>query len=325
MQGERGRTSPWLGSVFVWLAAMLLLAGCATQTQSLLMRGVPDLPRRAELSSTPFHPQERYQCGPAALAMSLNAAGIAVGPEALVSQVFVPAREGSLQPEMLAAARRNGAVGVVIPPRLDALAAEIAAGNPVIVLQNLSLPLFPLWHYAVAIGYDLDAETIVLRSGITERLEMPLSTFENTWARSGYWGMVAAPPGRIPVTPGEAAIVDSLVAFERTAGSAKVRGAYQAALKRWPDNLTLQVGFGNAAFAAGDLKTAESVFRRAADAHPKNAAVLNNLATVLADMGELDRAADIAARAVALGGPWQEEAEATLRSIRSARKAGVGR
>jgi len=318
MRGDKGGASPWLRCIFACLAAVLLLGGCATQTRMLLEPGAPGLPRRAELSSTPFHPQERYQCGPAALAMSLNAAGVAIGPEALVSQVYVPAREGSLQPEMLAAARRNGAVGVVIPPRLDALVAEIAAGNPVVVLQNLSLPVFPLWHYAVAIGYDLDAGTIVLRSGITDRLEMPLSTFENTWARSGYWGMVAAPPGRMPVSPGEAAIVDSLVAFERTAGSAKARGAYEAALKRWPDNLTLQVGFGNAAYAAGNLKAAESVFRRAADAHPQNAAVLNNLATVLADMGELDRAAAIAERAVALGGPWREEAEATLRSIRSA-------
>jgi hypothetical protein len=99
---------------------------------------------------------------------------------------------------MLAAARRNGAASMTIPPRIDALLAELAAGNPVLVFQNLSLPIKPMWHYAVAVGYDLGRGDIILRSGTTERLVMPLSTFEHTWARSGYWAMVALPPGRQP-------------------------------------------------------------------------------------------------------------------------------
>ena len=105
---------------------------------------------------------------------------------------------------------------MTIPPRIDALVAELAGGNPVLVLQNLSLPIAPKWHYAVAIGYDLDRGDIILRSGTTERLVMPMSTFEHTWARSGYWGMVTLAPGRLPATAGEAVVVDALVAFEKS-------------------------------------------------------------------------------------------------------------
>jgi hypothetical protein len=160
---------------------MLLLGGCATQTQQLMRQSAgANLPRRIELTTTPFFAQERYQCGPASLATALRASGIGITPDELVSQVYVPQREGSLQPEMLAAARRNGALAVTIPRRLDALLAEVAAGQPVIVLQNLSLPIAPLWHYAVVIGYDLDAGDIILRSGTTERLSMAMSTFEHT-------------------------------------------------------------------------------------------------------------------------------------------------
>jgi tetratricopeptide (TPR) repeat protein len=298
----------------------LMLAGCATQTQALLQGAASGLPRRTELSSTPFHPQERYQCGPATLAMSLNAAGISIGPDALVAQVYVPEREGSLPPEMLAAARRNGALGMAIPPRLDALLAEIAAGNPVIVLQNLSLPLFPLWHYALAIGYDLDSADIILRSGTTERLVMPMSTFEHTWARSGYWAMVALSPDRLPVTASESQAVDALVAFEKSSSTDRSRKAYEHALGRWPRNPILQMGLGNTAYAAGDLGAAAAAFRRVTEEHPGNAAAFNNLATVLAEMGDLDGATEAAECAVAIGGPWRAAAQATLESVRAERQ-----
>lgn len=297
-----------------------MLAGCATQTHLLQQQGLPGLPRQVELASTPFHPQERFQCGPATLAMALNAAGIAITPDTLVPQVFVPQREGSLQPEMMAAGRRNGALSMTIPPRLDALLAEVAAGHPVIVLQNLSLPAAPLWHYALVIGYDLDAGDLVLRSGTTERLSLPLSTFEHTWSRSGYWAMVALSPQRLPVTVNQAQAVEALVAYEKAAPPARALAAYEQALQRWPHDLTLQMGRGNAAYRAGDLRGAESAFRRAAEEHPGNAAALNNLATVLAELGEYEQATEAAEKAAALDGQWREAALATLQAIRAARQ-----
>ncbi|HJV75602.1 MAG TPA: PA2778 family cysteine peptidase [Noviherbaspirillum sp.] len=303
------------------LALVLMLTACATQTRALLQSASTDLPQRVELTATPFFPQERYQCGPAALAMSLNAAGIRVLPEALVSQVYVPQREGSLPPEMIAAGRRNGAISMTIPPRLDALLTELAAGNPVIVLQNLSLPWFPLWHYAVAIGYDLDRAEIILRSGVTEREVMPLSTFENTWARSDYWGMVSTPPSRLPANAEESAAASALVAFEKSVSASRARIAYESALQRWPHNLTLQLGYGNAAFADGDRRAAAAAFKRATEDHPDSAPAFNNLATVLSELGEFDHARQAAERAVALGGIWQDSASATLQSIKEAQNA----
>lgn len=297
------------------LLLLLFLAGCATQTRALLTAAPHTLARRVELTSVPFFPQERYQCGPAALAMSLTAAGISIAPEALVSQVYVPAREGSLQPEMLASGRRNGALSMAIAPRLDALLAEIAAGTPVIVLQNLSIQLAPLWHYAVAVGYDLDRAEIILRSGTTERQVMALSTFEHTWARGEHWAMVTVPVDRLPVSVDRADATKALIAFEKSAIPARARVAYQAALQRWPDDLTLQLGYGNAAYAQGDKEASIAAFRRASELHPDSAPALNNLATVLAESGQMEQARQAAERAVALGGSWHKESKATLDSI----------
>jgi tetratricopeptide (TPR) repeat protein len=310
---------------FSWLPglalALGLLSGCAgPQTTALLSAPHADLPRQVELKATPFIAQERYQCGPAALAMSLRAAGFAIDADALVPQVYLPQREGSLQVEMLAAGRRNGALSMTIPPRIDALVAELAAGNPVLVLQNLSLPIAPKWHYAVAIGYDLDRRDIILRSGTTERLVMPLSTFEHTWARSGYWGVVTLAPGRLPATAEEATVVDALVAFETSSPPAAARKSYALAVQRWPENLALALGLGNTAYAAGDRTAAAAAFQRASALHPDSGAAFNNLAVALMELGRLTEARAAAEQALALGDSWREAALDTLGSIQLAEK-----
>lgn len=308
----------WAGRLrdrFLLVLFAAVLGGCATQTRSLLSAPDAGLARHVELKDTPFFAQERYQCGPATLAMSLGAAGVPVTPESLVSQVYVPKREGSFAPEMLAAARRNGAFAMTIPPRMDALLTEVAAGHPVVVLQNLSLPIYPLWHYAVVVGYDLDRESILLRSGTTRRLEMEMSTFEHTWGRSDFWGMVALPPGSLPVTADEKSTERALLDFQKTAGANRARAGWDAARKRWPHNLSMQMGSGNAAYASGDRAAALTAFREAAQDHPDSAAALNNLASVLAELGQIEAARRAAQQAVALGGPWHETALSTLHEI----------
>ena len=95
-----------------------LVSGCAApQVAGLLERPPPDLPASVEIATTPFYAQEDYQCGPASLAALLNHAGRDATPTALAPQVFLPARQGSLQAELLAATRRHGllALGATVP------------------------------------------------------------------------------------------------------------------------------------------------------------------------------------------------------------------
>ena len=60
-----------------------------------------------------------------------------MNPDSLTDEVDIPGRKGSLQVEMLAGARRNGLLAYVLAPELKDVLAEVAAGNPVVVLQNL--------------------------------------------------------------------------------------------------------------------------------------------------------------------------------------------
>jgi tetratricopeptide (TPR) repeat protein len=252
--------------------------------------------------------------------MALGAAGIRVSPQRLVPQVYVPEREGSLPVEMLAAARRNGGFAVPVAPGMEGLLRELAAGHPVVALQNLSLPFAPRWHYAVVIGYDLDERQVILRSGETRRQVMPMSTFERTWARSGYWGMVALAPGKLPASSPREAVVTAALAFEKVAEPRKAYRVYLAASERWPDDLTLQMGAGNTAYASGNRRAAERAFRRAAETHADAAPAHNNLAVVLAEQGRHEEARAAARRALALGEPWASEAQATLDRIDTRRR-----
>jgi tetratricopeptide (TPR) repeat protein len=295
---------------------LLGLAGCATpQLQALLDTGPPALPQRAELDAVPFYAQEEYQCGPAALAMVLEAGGKAIEPEALRSQVYIPDRQGSLQVEMLAAARRNGFVAVELNPKLTDLLAEIAAGSPAVVLQNLALDWVPAWHYAVAIGYDLGAQRIVLRSGTERRLEMPLSTFERTWQRGGYWAMLALPPGHFPVSVGAAEYLSAVTKLEKAGPPEAAHAAYRSALERWPDHFTALMGVGNTAYRTGDYEGAERAFRQATRVQPRSAAAHNNLAQTLADLDRYEEALAEARLAVGLGGPLEDVSTRTLDAI----------
>jgi len=305
-----------LAGVFIFACA-LALSGCAgiwPQTAKLAQGGLPSgIPERVELTEVPFYPQREYQCGPAALATALVASGVKVTPDELVPQVYLPARKGSLQVEMLAAARRHGLVAYQLAPRFEDLLREIAAGTPVIVLQNLALG--EGWHYAVAVGYDYPEGKLVLRSGETERQVLSFLAHETFWKRSDYWAMVAVPPSRVPATADEPRWLAAIAALERAGGAAASRQAYAAFLERWPGNVGASIGLANTLYAAGDLRQAEQVLRDAAQRDPGSAIVLNNLAQTLSDQGRDEEALPFIERAAAAGGPHAAAIEDTRRAI----------
>ena len=280
------RTARACAGFFCWLL-LALLAGCAQMVPQTvgLRSGWPEgVAQTVELRAVPFFPQVDYQCGPAALATVLSYSGVKITPEALVDQVYLPSRQGSLQIEMLAASRRYGRVSYQLAPRYADLLREVAAGNPVIVLQDVGL-MFTQWHYAVVNGFDYPSGTLYLRSGTKPRQEMPFTAFEREWMKSGYWAMVVTPPDRIPVTATEQGWMSAVLAMARAGDSEAATQAYAAALKRWPDNLPAAVGLANQYHARGAFAEAVAVLRAAQERHPQSIIVINNLAQALSDLG----------------------------------------
>lgn len=310
--GSRPRLTPALAGAF----ALALLAGCAGTPQSAALRAnaPAHLARAQLLQHVPFIAQDAYQCGPASLAMVLAAGGVPASVETLREQVYVPARQGSLQPEMLAAARRHGRLAVELPPQLDTVLTEVERGLPVIVLQNLSLPVAPVWHYAVVIGYDLARGELVLHSGLTERQRLSFEVFERTWARSGRWAMVAAAPSMLPASVPPQALLGAAAALERV-DPAAARSAFAALTERAPTLAHAWFGLGNTALVAGDHDAARAAFERALALAPEHADAWNNLAHALLALQRRDAARAAAQRAVALGGAREQRYRETLAEV----------
>src|SRR5690606_31071454 len=135
------------GTIALCAAAIVALSACATRPSELAAPANAHLPERVELAHVPFFPQEDYQCGPAALATVLSASGVDVTADALTRQVYLPGRRGSLQTELVAATRRHGRLPYRLEGGLPALLAQVDAGHPVVVLQNLGFKRWPRWHY----------------------------------------------------------------------------------------------------------------------------------------------------------------------------------
>ena len=301
--------------------AFLLLAGlsgCASlvpQTMGLRETWPAGVAAKTEIAEVPFFPQQEYQCGPAALATTLVTAGVPVSPDELLKLVYLPQRQGSLQVEMLAAPRHYSLVSYQLAPRFDALLQEVAAGNPVIVLQDIGIGVFTNWHYAVVVGFDYPAGELYLRSGETQRQAIPFTIFEYSWRRSNYWAMVTLPPGRIPASAGEVGYLAAISAMELVGEPAASVLAYTAFLQRWPGNVGASVGLANRHYALGALADAEATLQRAAEHHPDSVPVMNNLAQVLSDLGRNEEALALVERAARPEGSPYAEAVRDTRAL----------
>ena len=273
--------------IFCLFVCLLILSSCASTPQSrqILVEPPSSLPIAVELADTPFYPQLEYQCGPAALATVLEFKGVKTSLEELSREIYIPARKGSLQIEMKAAARRHGMLPYELAPQLLDLLSEIAAGNPVLVLQNLSFEWYPQWHYAVVIGYDISKHEVILRSGTTRRWVTPFKVFERTWQRADFWALSMVPVGKIPKTAKPQSYLKTVFAFEETGHSEFALTAYRSATQQWPDVLDTWLTLGNMAFQNQRWQEAINAFSVATRLEPASLVSWNNFSYALHDAG----------------------------------------
>lgn len=284
-------------------ALALWLTGCTSFGERIPETLAPAV----ELEDTAFYPQLKHHCGPAALATVLESAGTAPAYDQVVDQVYIPELEGSLQVELMAAARGFGRIPFRIAGDLESVLTEVQAGHPVLILQNLGARSLSAWHYAVVIGHDRDKNRILMRSGTEQRLAVPTGRWLRQWGRAGRWAIVVLEPGRLPATVRRSSALRALADFDDQADGTSRLPAWQAAVKQWPDEPLVWMGRGNARYSLGQLESAAEDFEQALATRPDYWPARLNLARVLHELGQACRGlAVLAAQAMQFDHPLVE-------------------
>jgi len=308
-------TLPGRSCGLIGLLLCFALSGCSINPKVDLFSVTTDA---QVMLDVPFFPQAEFQCGPAALATVLVAAGVDTTPELLTPQVYLPDRQGSLQLELLAATRRAGRIPYVIGNDLAMLFSELEQDRPVLVLQNLQTRQFPVWHYAVLMGFDTTTDQVFLNTGTRQHEAMSAEKFARLWDWGGNWAMVVLAAGEIPPGANAGTYFQAVANFEAVAGNAAAEPAWRAGLKRWPDHPQAYLALGNQAYAKGDLQQASALYRQGLAVDANNIGLSNNLATVLGELGcprEGEKLLQSAVAGLSADSAWQEIIKATLQEL----------
>ena len=268
------------------MAGLLLnLTACQTppQTQQLLA-APPAIAGQHVIAQVPFYPQQEFFCGPTTLAEVANFHGLNTSPADIAPNTFTPALDGTLQIEMAAATRQLGMLAYQQRGTMSQLLSLVADNIPVIVLQNNSISWLPQWHYAVVIGYDIQAQEVVLHSGVTEAHRLNFSTFERTWRRANYWLLAMLPPDKSSTQLDPFIYTKACQDLINTGQTAAGIAALITATRQWPDYWLPYFLLGNHYFSSAPL-VAASWFKQGLPHAQQHVAYLNNYAVLLSELG----------------------------------------
>ncbi|MFA6190808.1 MAG: PA2778 family cysteine peptidase [Sulfurimonas sp.] len=298
------------------VAIFIILNGCAPKNP---------LPFGKKYSSSsinvPFVPPRSDLCGSTSIEMvsSYWQATTAYVPrlslQELDERTFIPAKSGTLQIELITAARADGFLVYLLEPTLEALIVELAEHHPVIVLVNRSYSWYPLWHYAPVTGYDANAETILTHFANKPNEAVPIGTFSALWERSGNWGIVLLPPGKLPASASPNKFLNSAYDLEKLGMVNEAIISYKSALARWPEDIGLLFALGNSYYNIHQISDAEQIYRKIVSIDSTYPFALNNLADLLCHTNRSDEALKLLDQAVTDNIATQSMIEATRKEI----------
>jgi len=208
-----------------------LLVGCVGGPQ--LLPETKRLPERVELADVPFFQLSDAQGGASALAALLNNHGVISSP-GLVDERIEKLAKGQGAPAALETVARSYDLLVYpLPGRLDALLQQVAAGNPVLVMQD-RLFAGPGSQFAILVGYDQRERTLLLRSGNSRRWSTRFASFDDAWAGAGRWAVLIQPASQLPAQPVESTWVQAARDLQQQGRSEAAQRALRAAHQVWP-------------------------------------------------------------------------------------------
>lgn len=268
------------------LISLLLLYGCQStpQADALRLAKPANLSLGHQIQGVPFYPQQQFYCGPTTLAEVFEFYGKSIDVNEIAPKLFIPGRDGSLQLEMISATRQYGFLPYAGRGTLEKILYLIDDDIPVIVLQNNSISLFPMWHYAVVTGFNMDLHELRLHTGLTKNHVMSFDLFEKTWQRGNYWLLAPLPVGKTNRNLDQFKYISA--AFDMLSTGKEQQGVENliAAVDQWPEQWLAYFLLANH-FREFDQKKAIFWFDKGLAAGKSQQPYLNNYSYVLSKAG----------------------------------------
>ncbi len=163
----------------IWLLLFCLVAACSPFRAPL--SPVASSQGRI-LDEVPFYPQqERYDCGPAALASLLARRNPDVSLERIRAATYTPALQGSLLPDLENYARSLGYATRSGRGDLTLLRQAIDADIPVLIPLEMGRWLVRQPHYVVVLGYVGD--DWIVHTGQRAGMTLSASELDRRWQK----------------------------------------------------------------------------------------------------------------------------------------------
>ncbi|NIO05807.1 MAG: peptidase C39 family protein [Proteobacteria bacterium] len=143
------------------------------------------------IENVPFHPQQRYQCGPASLAGVLNYWDVDISPEAIAGEIFSKSARGTLNADMMFFAERKNLKARHYRGNLEDVRMKIDSGYPLIVLVDDGFWIYQKNHFMVVVGYNADG--VIANSRKTRLKYIPNKGFLRSWERTKFWTLLVTP------------------------------------------------------------------------------------------------------------------------------------
>ena len=140
--------------------------------------------------------QLKNYCGPAVIAAVLQHFGREMSQEEAGKAVYDASSRATSGADMVLFGRENGFAAYSWNSSVDDVKSKLAAGLPVIVLQQNSL-IDTSGHYRVLTGYDdASSKFYVMDPYYDDITELGYSKCERLWSTTGHWALVYVPPTR---------------------------------------------------------------------------------------------------------------------------------
>jgi len=267
---------------------LFIISGCANQNR------LPDFdqtefPQYIHLSDVPFFPQEPLLCGPAALATVIHFYDQKTTPGLLTERLWTPEVEGTFGIDMVSATRTKNLLAIDAPANLEELLLLTSQGWPSIHLLNLGFKKLPQWHYAVLVGYDLNSQEVLLRSGRVRVRKMSFKHFLRAKDLADNWSLVPATLESIPRLDNWRPVYKELLNVAEVKPSLKHQ-LFSAGNNVYPDQWQFVFAYANTMFELNQFSKSTHAYESAIKLSPNSASVWNNLAYSQAEQGCLDLA-----------------------------------